>query len=156
LRICLDSSYLLPLFGIGLEGVPDDLLSRLSEKGHELLINEISIFECVAKAAKLVISGRLRLKRLTEGLLGAAYSPMLIRVSPYDLDTARLAMGVRRFLHDFIDCIILATAVMHADVLLTEDRLLLRPPDQLLRRIRAVNPELAIMSLRGYAERHGL
>jgi len=45
---------------------------------------------------------------------------------------------------------------MHADALLTEDRLLLRPPDQLLRRIRAVNPRLAIMSLGDYAKRHGL
>ena len=156
MRICLDSSYLLPLFGIGLEDIPDDLLSRLSERGHELLINEISVFECAAKAAKLVISGRLRLKRLTDGLLAAAYSPALIRVSPYDLDIMRLAVEARRFLHDFIDCIILATAVMHADVLLTEDRLLLRPPDQLLKRIRAMNPELAIMNLRDYAERHGL
>ena len=34
MRICLDSSYLLPIFGIGLKNIPDDIIVKLLDEGH--------------------------------------------------------------------------------------------------------------------------
>jgi len=130
LRICLDSSYLLPIFGIGLKNIPNDIIVKLLDEGHKLLISEISIFECIAKAAKLASSGELSLDRLIKGLLGITYSKSLIRISVFDGDLIRIATTARRFISDFIDCIVLAAA-MQADILLTEDTLLLKPPHNL-------------------------
>ena len=153
MKICLDSSYLLPLFGVGLRGIPSDVLRKLSARGHELLISEISIFECAAKAAKLVVRGELDVKRLIDGLLGAAYSPLLIRISIFDADLMGLAVEARRFISDFIDCLILATATLYADVLLTEDSLLLGLPDELYELVSSLNPKLAILSFEEYAKK---
>ena len=131
MRICLDSSYLLPIFGIGLKNIPNDIIVKLLNKGHKLLISEISIFECIAKAAKLASSGELSPDRLIKGLLGITYSKSLIRISIFDGGLIRIATTARRFISDSIDCIVLATAAMQADILLTEDTLLLKPPHNL-------------------------
>ena len=155
MRICLDSSYLLPLFGIGLRGIPSDVIRRLSAHEHELLISEISIFECAAKAAKLVIRGELGVKRLVDGLLGAAYSPLLTKVSIYEADLISLAVEARKLVSDFIDCLILATATLYADVLLTEDGLLLNLPDELYELVSSLNPRLAIMRFEEYVRELG-
>jgi len=154
LRICLDSSYLLPLFGVGLRDIPSDVVRRLRAQEHELLISEISIFECAAKAAKLVARGELNIRRLIDGLLGVAYSPSFIRISIYEADLIGLAVEARMFISDFIDCIILATATLYADVLLTEDKLLLDLPDELNELINSFNPRLAILSFEEYSRGH--
>ena len=151
----MDSSYLLPLFGVGLKGIPHDVIPRLSAQGHELLISEISIFECAAKAAKLVAKGELEVERLEDGLLGVAYSPLLARVDIYDPDLMSLAVEARKFISDFIDCIILATAILHADMLLTEDRVLLSLPDELQELAYSANPRLIILSFKEYERRYG-
>lgn len=154
MRICLDSSYLLPIFGIGLKNIPDDIIVKLLDEGHKLLISEISIFECIAKAAKLASSGELSLDRPIKGLLAVIYSKSLIRISIFDGDLIRIAATSRRFISDFIDCIILATATMQADILLTEDTLLLKPPHNLLEYIHSINPRLQILGFKEYAQKY--
>ena len=154
MRICLDSSYLLPIFGIGLKNIPNDIIVKLLDEGHKLLISEISIFECIAKAAKLASSGELSLNRLIKGLLGVTYSQSLTRVNIFDGDLIRIAATARRFISDFIDCIVLATAAMQADILLTEDTLLLELPQNLQEYIHSINPKLQILGFREYTQKY--
>ena len=151
----MDSSYLLPLFGIGLGNIPSDVVRRLSAQGHELLISEMSIFECAAKAAKLVARGELNIRRLVDGLLGVAYSPSFIRISIYEADLIGLAAEARKLISDFIDCLILATATLYADVLLTEDKLLLDLPDELHELVSSLNPRLVVLSFEEYSRELG-
>ncbi len=154
MKICLDSSYLLPIFGIGLKNIPNDIIVKLLNEGHKLLISEISIFECIAKAAKLASSGELSLERLIKGLLGVTYSQSLIKINIFDGDLIRIAATTRRFIGDFIDCIVLATAAMQADILLTEDTLLLKPPHNLQEYIHSINPRLQILGFKKYTQKY--
>jgi len=99
-------------------------------------------------------SGELSLDRLIKGLLGITYSQSLIRINIFDGDLIRIATTARRFISDFIDCIVLATAAMQADILLTEDTLLLKPPHNLQEYIHSINPRLQIFDFRDYTQKY--
>jgi len=99
-------------------------------------------------------SGELSLDCLIKGLLGITYSQSLIRINIFDGDLIRIATTARRFISDFIDCIVLATAAMQADILLTEDTLLLKPPHNLQEYIHSINPRLQIFDFRDYTQKY--
>lgn len=151
----MDSIYLLPVFGIEVDETLSDAVFRLIDDGHNLVVNEVSIFECVAKAAKLIARGELEPKRLSRGLLGINYSPLLVKVDIYDVEVTRVAAELRRFIRDFIGCMILATAAVRADVLLTEDERLVKLSRNLSGYLRGINPKLRTFTLRMYMESLG-
>jgi len=144
LRICVDTTYILPFMGVEIERLPPDILTRLIDGGYEVLINEITLFEGYAKASKLSARGLLKPERIHRGLIGILHTPSLKRIDLIHPETLRFAAILRRYLDDFIDCILLSTATLWADILLTEDQILLKPPPEVEGRIRAINPTLRI------------
>jgi len=56
LKLLLDTTYLLPAIGILVKELPENAVIKLLEKGHEIYINEVTIFELAAKGAKHVIN----------------------------------------------------------------------------------------------------
>ena len=123
----IDTTYLLPLARIN---VDKDLLRAVADEKvklrfEDIRINEISIFELQAKAAKLMIPAKFVIEAI-ETILKAFkierfHKPEIIEI----------ANEIRRSIPDYIDCIIVATAVLTKESLITEDSLILSKREQI-------------------------
>ena len=121
----LDTSYFLPLARIE---VSSDLLLAITEKKtredlslEHIGLNSISIFELQAKAAKLGLK--------TEWILEAIdVISQLFKIEAYDSPKIiEIASVLRQSLFtDYIDCIIISTAVKMGEELVTQDSKILR------------------------------
>jgi predicted nucleic acid-binding protein len=116
--LIIDTTYLLPLSRIGID---TDLLAAVDEGKINLDIDDfginlISIFELQAKAAKLDVDPKFASEAVsvinTEFRVEPFYNPRIIRISN----------GLLKELNDYIDCIIVATAIALNEDLITEDR----------------------------------
>jgi len=115
--------YLLPLVRIG---VKTDLLKAIAEgivrkpiKFQEIKINSISIFELQAKATKLNIPIKDIVRAIDTILKTFQIIPF------YKEEIIREAYKLRRILANYIDSIIVATAIALKDNLVTEDSTIL-------------------------------
>ena len=123
----IDTTYLLPLARIKID---KDLLRAIADEKvklsfEDIRINEISIFELQAKAAKLMIPAKFVIEAI-ETILKAFkierfHKPEIIEI----------ANEIRRSIPDYIDCIIVATAVLTKESLITEDSLILSKREQI-------------------------
>ena len=121
MRILLDTTYLLPAIGVSVKGVTKDAAERVIAQGDEVLVSEISLFELSAKGARYVLEGLLSPQRVTRGITAILYDGSVTKLPSYESSTLRLALRLRELLGDFIDCLILSSAVNHCEVLITED-----------------------------------
>ena len=114
---------MLPAIGITVKKVPTELIAGLTNRGSnfQLAISTITIFELCAKSAKLVAADMLRLERVSRGVAGLLKDDALTKYDSYGAPQLSVALKLRSLLDDFIDCLILATAMVHCDVLITED-----------------------------------
>jgi predicted nucleic acid-binding protein len=151
MRLLLDTTYVLPAIGVAIKGLPTDLPVRLMEQGHEISISDITLFELAAKGAKYVTGGELEAKRVSRGIKAIIYDEKILKVPNYDSSVLHTAFTLRRTLNDFIDCLILSSAVNKCDILLTEDdRIHDLAERTFLREItQTVNPEFKIHKISG-------
>ena len=125
----LDTTYFLPLAQIA---VDTDLLAAVAKKKADLQIDDISlslisIFELQAKAAKLNIPSKSTV-RAVDAIMSA------FRVVPfYEQGVVEAAQRIRKTLSDYVDCIILATAIASKDDVVTEDSLVLEKKKKLFK-----------------------
>ena len=125
----LDTTYLLPLAQIAVDA---DLLVAVARKKTALRLEDISvslisIFELQAKSAKLNIPPKTVI-RAVDAIMSA------FRVAPfYESGIIEIAQRVRKTVSDYIDCIIVATAISNKEDLATEDSLILEKKGKLLR-----------------------
>lgn len=122
MRLLLDTTYLLPAIGISIKELPKDVPIKLMEKGNQISICDISIFELSAKGAKHVSSGALPAGRVTTGIRAITYDDAIEMIPMYDSALLLTAFKLTSMLNDFIDCLILSTAINRCDILLTEDQ----------------------------------
>jgi len=119
--LILDTTYLLPLARIAID---TDLLRADAEKKAELKLEEvavslISIFELQAKAARLNIPAASAVKAV-ETILTA------FKVEPFHTaEIIETSYDLRKIISDYIDCVIVATAIVLKEDLVTEDSLIL-------------------------------
>ena len=127
----IDTSYLLPLARIEIDN--DFLLAIAEKRGSSnqlsfdrIRINSISIFELQAKAAKL----RVKLAYVLDAIEQISKS---FRIeSYYSPDIIKTAFELRETMFsDYIDCIIVATAIELKDELVTEDSRIIRKKEAL-------------------------
>lgn len=119
MKVLLDTSYILPVFGVDVD-VPDvrKQLLHISRKAT-LLVNSLSILE-----AKWIV---LKLSKRSPGILDSFKSGLEFivmgkgfSVIPFHLpEIDFVATGVYLHHRDYIDCSILASAHVEADVLAT-------------------------------------
>jgi PIN domain nuclease of toxin-antitoxin system len=126
--LILDTTYILPLAKIG---VDTDVLLAIAERKTNLKISEmgvslISIFELQAKAAKLRIPAEVVTKSIRSILDGFEV------YSFSDPQVIELSFALRGHLDDYIDCVIVATAVSRHERLLSEDSRIWRRRKSLL------------------------
>ncbi|MGB9760331.1 MAG: PIN domain-containing protein [Thermoproteota archaeon] len=113
----LDTTYLLPLARIDID---TDLLKASIEgktniKIEEIAINLISLFELQAKAVKLGIASDV-VSEAFEAIFKA------FRVVPfYEENVVKTSFNLRKTIPDYIDCVVLATAIVLNEDLVTED-----------------------------------
>lgn len=118
----IDTTYLLPLARIDVE---TDLLLAIAEgratpanqlRLEDITISSISIFELQAKAAKLGVKAEYIVTAIEE-------ISKTFKIEPYYAPkiVARAFDLKQTLLSDYIDCIIVATAIESKDELITED-----------------------------------
>ena len=121
MRLLLDTTYLLPAIGISVKELLKDAPIKLMLKTHKIFISDISIFELSANGAKHIATGMLSAERVTRGIRAIIYDET-ITISPIHDSTVLLtAFKLRSMLNDFIDCLILSSAMNQCDALITED-----------------------------------
>ena len=118
----LDTPYLLPLARIEID---TDLLRDIAEgktkiRFEDITISQISIFEMQAKAARLGI--------LPHYVIEAVQAiEKAFRIEPFNRpQIIETSFNLRKEINDYIDCIILATAITLKEDLITEDTLILK------------------------------
>lgn len=121
MRLLLDTTYFLPLVGVSIKGFPHDIIIKLIEEKYIVLISEISIFEILAKGAKYISLGVLSPNRVSRGVKSLLYDERITKISIQDTSIILTSFELRRILHDYIDCLILSSAVNNAEMLVTED-----------------------------------
>ena len=116
----IDTTYLLPLARIDID---TDLLEamvkdKVNIKMEEIAVSLISLFELQAKAAKLGVAPSI----VSEALEAVKKA---FRVIPFYAEkVVEVSFSLRRKIPDYIDCVILATAIVLGEDLATEDSLI--------------------------------
>jgi predicted nucleic acid-binding protein len=115
--LILDTTYLLPLARIQID---TDLLRASAErkanlKLEEITVNMISIFELQAKAAKLIVPAKFVVEAVKA-------INMAFKVEPFSRpEIVEIAYELTKMIPDYIDCVIVGTAAVLKDNLVTED-----------------------------------
>jgi len=121
LKLLLDTTYFLPAIGISVKGLPKNAPIKLLHKGHQIFINDITLFELAAKGAKYAATDKIPPERIAKGIRAIAYSEKINRIPAHESTILLTAIKLRSILDDFIDCLILSSAINRCDSLITED-----------------------------------
>ena len=150
MRLLLDTTYLLPAIGVSIRGIPEDTPIKLIGKGHEISMSDITLFELSAKGAKYVTLGTLTSERVTKGIRAIVYDDRIERIPVHDSSVLLTAFKLRRMLNDFIDCLILSSAINQCDSLVTEDGDIhdLNEKREFQEILQIINPHFKIQTLK--------
>ena len=125
MKILLDTSYFLPLIGFTISNVEKDFLLHLIDhkKNFEIYYSTISIFELQAKGGKEIEKGNVDMQQIIRGIQSLNNEKALIEI-PFTNSTliTQLSVELRKQHSDFIDCLILSTALLNTDMLVSEDK----------------------------------
>jgi len=117
----LDTIYLLPLARIAIDIDLLDAITkgRSSLKLEDITVSLISIFELQAKAAKLMVPAEF-----VVNAVNAIFNAFRVE-SFYKPEIIKISYELKKLIPDYIDCVIIATATMLKENLITEDSLIL-------------------------------
>jgi len=121
LKLLLDTTYYLPAIGVSIKDMQKDALLKLISKKHQILMSQITIFELSAKGAKYIKEDLLSPERVTRGISAIMYNDAIETIPIHDTTILLTAFKLRNMLNDFIDCLILSTAINHSEGIITED-----------------------------------
>ncbi len=126
-RLLLDTTYLLPLFGIDVKLLRfEELLPRLLERFHALY-NPVSLVEAKWLILRLIRRGEERVEGLLEayrmGLKALQFDERLKMTTLTDPEIEEIAdrLLMEAGLRDYFDRLIYASAIVNDAILLTED-----------------------------------
>jgi PIN domain nuclease of toxin-antitoxin system len=150
LRLLLDTTYLLPAIGVSIKDLLQDAPIELIREGHQISISDITIFELSAKGAKHITLGTLTAERVSRGIRAIVYDDGIERIPVHDSSVLLTAFKLRRMSNDFIDCLILSSAINRNDSLVTEDGDIhdLREKREFQELLHMINPQFKIQTLK--------
>jgi PIN domain nuclease of toxin-antitoxin system len=93
----------------------------LRRKGNQVFISDISIFELSAKGAKYVSANKLSAERVIEGIRAIVFDENIVKIPIHESRILLTALRIRDWLSDFIDCLIISSALNQCDALISED-----------------------------------
>lgn len=149
MKLLLDTTYFLPAIGISVQRLPKDAPIRLIKKGQQISISDICIFELSAKGAKHTASGTLTAERVAKGIRAIVYAETIEIIPVHESPVLLTAFKLRSILNDFIDCLILSSAINQCDTLITEDKgiLDLKKNKEFNELLMTTNPKFKIQTL---------
>jgi PIN domain nuclease of toxin-antitoxin system len=121
LKLLLDTTYFLPAIGVSIKEMQKDALLMLIAKKHQIVMSQITIFELSAKGAKYIKEGQLSPERVTRGISAIIYNDTVETIPMHDTTILQTEFKLRNMLNDFIDCLILSTAMNNSEAIITED-----------------------------------
>ena len=150
MRLLLDTTYLLPAIGVSIKGLPEDAPIKLISSGHQISMSDITIFELSAKGAKHITLGTLTAERVSRGIRALVYDDRIERIPIHDSSVLLAAFKLRRMLSDFIDCLILSSAINRNDILVTEDGDIhdIREKREFKELLQTINPQFKIQTVK--------
>jgi PIN domain nuclease of toxin-antitoxin system len=118
-------------------------------KKHQIFISDITIFELSAKGAKYAASGLIPPERISRGIRALIYNETIKILPIHESTILHTAFKLRNILSDFIDCLILSSAINNCDALITEDNDIQNiKENKNLKEIAAIkNPKFQILKL---------
>lgn len=150
MRLLLDTTYLLPAIGVSIKGLPEDAPIKLISSEHQISMSDITIFELSAKGAKHITFGTLTAERVSRGIRALVYDDRIERIPIHDSSVLLAAFKLRRMLNDFIDCLILSSAINQNDILVTEDGDIhdIREKREFKELLQTINPQFKIQTVK--------
>lgn len=121
MKLLLDTTYFLPTIGISIKEIQKDALLTLITKKHQITMSQITIFELSAKGTKYIKEGHLSPERVTRGISAIIYNDTIETIPIHDTTILQTSFKLRNMLNDFVDCLILSSAMNHSDAIITED-----------------------------------
>ena len=112
-------------------------------------MSQITIFELSAKGAKYIKDGQLSSERVTRGISAIIYNDDIETIPMHDTTILQTAFKLRNILNDFIDCLILSTALNNSEAIITEDNEIqsLKKNSDFHNLVAALNPGFKILKL---------
>jgi len=149
LKLLLDTTYLLSAIGISIKNHPNESPIKLIQKGHQISMSNISIFELSAKGAKHVAAGSLSAERVTRGIRAILYNETIKTIPIHESTILHTAFKLRKLLSDFIDCLVLSSAINQCDALITEDNDIqnLKKNREFKELLKTTNPKFKLQTL---------
>ena len=120
MKLLLDTTYLLPVIGIS-EKYSKRRCNKTDTKERQIFISDISIFELSAKGAKYAADGIIPPERISRGIKAIIYDETINTLPTHESTILHTAFKLRGILNDFINCLILSSAINNCDALITED-----------------------------------
>lgn len=150
MRLLMDTTYLLPAIGVSIKGLPEDAPIKLIRSGHQISMSDITIFELSAKGAKHITLGALTAERVSRGIRALVHDDRIERIPIHDSSVLLAAFKLRRMLSDFIDCLILSSAINRSDILVTEDGDIhdIREKREFKELLQTINPQFKIQTVK--------
>jgi PIN domain nuclease of toxin-antitoxin system len=124
MKLLLDSSYLLPLLHVNIEGISNKFLLDLSHRlDLELYYSSISEFELISKGMKIILSeNTITISDIQRGidLLQSNEKLISLPCTEHPL-LLELSLDLRKIHNDTIDCIVFATAICYTECIASYD-----------------------------------
>ena len=137
---------------ISISTIQKDALTDLLNEGHKLAISEITIFELSAKAAKYVAKSQILSERVTRGIRALIYDDSIEKIPIYNTKILSTAFTLKSLMADFIDCLILSTAINYCEALISEDNVIrkLSQNQKYIELLSAINPSFKCESYNNF------
>lgn len=148
MKIFFDSSYFFPLIKVKVEKSSPEIISLTYQReSFELQFSSITLFELSAKGARLIKEGKLTVNDVVDGINALVSWRNISLIEPWNGEVQRLAFDFRLDHSDYIDCLVLASAIIHANVFVSEDILLKKLfKTKWFNRVREINIEFEILN----------
>ena len=149
MKLLLDTTYFLPTIGVLIKEMQKDALLTIISKKHQIGMSQITIFELSAKGAKCIKENMLSPERVTRGLNAIIYNDGIDIIPMHDTTILQTAFKLRNMLNDFIDCLILSSAMNNSEAIITEDNEIqnLKKNTQFHNLVADLNPGFKILKL---------
>ena len=121
MKLLLDTTYFLPAIGVSIKELSKDAPIKLLAKGHHISVSHITLFELSAKGAKYVNNGMLLPESVAEGIRAIVHDDEIETIPIHDSKLLLTSFNLKNALTDFIDCLIVSSAINYCDAIITED-----------------------------------
>jgi predicted nucleic acid-binding protein len=122
MKVFLDSSFFFPFIRVDVRNISkNEIGTLLRNANYEILCSDLVFFELSAKGSKIINQGLLDLEDLLDGISFIHNYSKITKIPMYYPEILILAQEFRKTHQDYIDCLILASAIKTSNIFVTMD-----------------------------------